>query len=79
VSLEEDELERRLPNTHDWQSMSPGEKQAWLIGQALDCKREILTMPLPDPDDISPESHRTRTLVLTAAVKSSSCGQTNSP
>jgi hypothetical protein len=47
--------------------MSPGEKLAWLLGQALDCKREILTMPLPDPDDMSPESHRTRALVLTAA------------
>jgi hypothetical protein len=27
-----------------WQSMSPGQKQAWLLGQALDCKRDILTM-----------------------------------
>jgi hypothetical protein len=25
VSLEEEELERRLPNTHDWQTMYPGE------------------------------------------------------
>jgi hypothetical protein len=36
-------------------------------GMALECKREILTMPLTDPDDMSPESHRTRALVLTAA------------
>jgi hypothetical protein len=52
VSLEEDELERRLPNTRDWQTMSPGEKQAWLLDKALDCKRDILTMPLPDPNDV---------------------------
>jgi hypothetical protein len=38
--------------------MSPGEKQAWLLGQALDCKREILTMPMPDPNDYSIEAHR---------------------
>jgi hypothetical protein len=50
-----------------WNSMSPGEKMAWLLGQALDCKREILTMPLPDPDDMSPASHRTRALALAAA------------
>ena len=43
MSLEEDELERRLPNTHDWQTMSPGEKMAWLLNQALDVKRDILT------------------------------------
>jgi hypothetical protein len=47
-----------------WDSMSPGEKQAWLLGQALDCKREILTMPLPDPSDDSIEAHRIRALVL---------------
>jgi hypothetical protein len=55
VSLEEDELERRLPNTHDWQTMSPGEKLAWLLNQTLDCKREILTLPMPDPNDDSIE------------------------
>jgi hypothetical protein len=65
VSLEEDELERRLPDTHDWrQTMSPGEKQAGLLDKALDCKWEILTMSLPEPDDMSPESHRIRALVL---------------
>jgi hypothetical protein len=67
VSFEEDELERRLPNTHDWQTMSPGERQAWLLDQALDCKRDILTMPLPDPNDDSIEAHRIRMLVLAAA------------
>jgi hypothetical protein len=51
----------------EWQSMSPGEKQAWLLGQALDAKRDILTMPLPDPDDDSPEAHRIRMLILAAA------------
>jgi hypothetical protein len=50
-----------------WDFMSPGQKQAWLLGQALDCKREILTMPLPDPSDDIPEAHRIRMLVLAAA------------
>jgi hypothetical protein len=50
-----------------WDSMSPGEKQAWLLDQALDVKRDILTMTLPDPDDDSPEAHRTRSLLLAAA------------
>ena len=54
MSLEEDELERRLPNTHDWQTMSPGEKQSWLLDKALDYKRELFAMPLPDPNDIVP-------------------------
>jgi hypothetical protein len=26
-----------------WDSLSPGEKQAWLLDQALDFKRDILT------------------------------------
>jgi hypothetical protein len=47
--------------------MSPGEKQAWLLDKALDCKREILTMPMPDLDDDSIEAHRTRSLILAAA------------
>jgi hypothetical protein len=50
-----------------WNSMSPGEKMAWLLNQALDCKREILTMPLPDPSDDSIEAHRIRMLVLAVA------------
>jgi hypothetical protein len=67
VSFEEDELERRLPNTPDWQTRSPGEKQAWLLDKALDRKREILTMPMPDLDDDSIEAHRLRLLILAAA------------
>jgi hypothetical protein len=50
-----------------WDSMSPGEKQAWLLNQALDCKRDILNMPLPDPNDDSIEANRLRALVLDAA------------
>ena len=50
-----------------WDSMSPGEKLAWLLDQALDCKREILTLPLQDPNDDSIEAHRIRMLVLSAA------------
>ena len=67
MSLEEDELEQHLPNTQDWQTMSPGENQAWLLNQALDAKRDILTMPLPDPSDDSAEAHRARSLILAAA------------
>jgi hypothetical protein len=48
-------------------SLSPGEKQAWLLNQALDFKREILTMPMPDPNDDSAETHRLRSLILAAA------------
>jgi hypothetical protein len=50
-----------------WDDLPPGEKQAWLLGQALDCKREILTMPMPDPNDDSIEAHRLRSLILAAA------------
>jgi hypothetical protein len=50
-----------------WNSMSPGEKMAWLLNQPLDVKRDILTMPLPDPDDDSPDAHRIRALVLDGA------------
>jgi hypothetical protein len=39
-----------------WDSMSPGEKQAWLLNQALDCKRDILELPRPDPNDDSIEA-----------------------
>jgi hypothetical protein len=65
--FDEEEQERRLPNTHDWQTMSPGEKQAWLLDKALDCKREILTLPMPDPNDDSAEAMRLRALILAAA------------
>jgi hypothetical protein len=47
--------------------MSPGEKMAWLLNQALDCKQEILTIPLPDPSDDSLEAGRARALILAAA------------
>jgi hypothetical protein len=41
--------------------------QAWLVDKALDCKRDILTMPLPDRDDDSVEAIRMRALILDAA------------
>jgi hypothetical protein len=47
--------------------MSPGEKQAWLLDKALDVKRGILSLPLPDPDDDSAEAMRLRTLIFAAA------------
>jgi hypothetical protein len=31
-----------VPDPRDWQTMSPDEKQAWLLDKALDCKRDIL-------------------------------------
>src|ERR1700730_10979755 len=40
---------------------------AWLLDQALDRKREILTIPLPDGDDDSPDAARIRSLILAAA------------
>jgi hypothetical protein len=51
----------------DWNDLSPGDKQAWLLDQALDRKREILAIPLPVDDDDSPEATRLRSLILTAA------------
>jgi hypothetical protein len=50
-----------------WEDMPPGEKQARLLDQALDRKREILSLPLPDESDDSAEAHRARSLVLAAA------------
>jgi hypothetical protein len=50
-----------------WDSMSPSEKQAWLLDKALDCKRDILTLPLPDANDDSIEPIRLRALLLAAA------------
>ena len=47
--------------------MPPGEKQARLLDHALDRKREILSLPLPDESDDSAEAHRARSLVLAAA------------
>ena len=50
-----------------WEDMPPGEKQAWLLDQALDRKREILSLRLPHESDDSAEAHRARSLVLAAA------------
>jgi hypothetical protein len=50
-----------------WGAMSPGDKQAWLLDRALDRKREILAMPLPDDGDDSMEATRLRSLILDAA------------
>jgi hypothetical protein len=50
-----------------WNDMAPGEKQARLLDQALDRKREILSLPLPDDGDDSAEATRLRALILTAA------------
>jgi hypothetical protein len=55
------------PAKAGWEDLPPGEKQARLLDQALDRKREILSLPLPDADDDSAEAHRARSLVLTAA------------
>jgi hypothetical protein len=50
-----------------WDDLPPGEKQARLLDQALDRKREILSLPLPDDGDDSIEATRLRALILTAA------------
>jgi hypothetical protein len=50
-----------------WKDMPPGEKQAWLLDQALDRKREILSLPLPDADDDSLEATRLRSLIMVAS------------
>jgi hypothetical protein len=50
-----------------WDDLPPGEKQAWLLGQALEREREILTLPMPDESDDSIEATRLRALILTAA------------
>ena len=50
-----------------WDALSPGDKQAWLLDQALDRKRELLTVPLPDDGDDSLEATRLRSLILAAA------------
>jgi hypothetical protein len=57
-----------------WEDLPPGEKQARLLDQALDRKREILAMPLPDDGDDSIEATRLRALILAAA--DSTIGQT---
>jgi len=60
-------MPKELTAAPAWDTMPPGDKQAWLLDQALDRKREILTMPLPDDGDDSAEAARLRALVLTAA------------
>lgn len=57
-----------------WKDLPPGDKQAWLLDLALDRKREILTMPLPDDGDDSAEATRLRSLIL--AVADSTINQT---
>jgi hypothetical protein len=57
----------RMETLITWDTLPPGEKQARLLDQALDRKREILTMPLPDDGDDSIEATRLRGLILTAA------------
>ena len=60
-------MPKELTASPAWDTMPPGDKQAWLLDQALDRKREILSLPLPDDDDDSAEAHRARSLVLAAA------------
>jgi hypothetical protein len=55
------------PAGWNWNDMAPSEKQARLLDQALDRKREILSLPLPDESDDSAEAHRARSLILAAA------------
>jgi hypothetical protein len=64
-----DKDERGAVSIHhaQWDNMPPGDKQAWLLDQALDRKRELLTMPLPDDGDDSIEATRLRSLILAAA------------
>jgi hypothetical protein len=57
----------KAPTPPTWAAMSPGEKQSRLLDQALDRKREILAMPLPDDDDDSLEATRLRALILDAS------------
>jgi hypothetical protein len=59
--------DNRMEAVAVWEDLPPGEKQARLLDQALDRKREILTMPLPDDGDDSIEATRLRALILTAA------------
>jgi hypothetical protein len=57
-----------------WGDLPPGEKQARLLDQALDRKREILSLAMPADSDDSVEAHRTRSLILSAS--DSTIGQT---
>jgi hypothetical protein len=60
-------MEAVITSPPTWDTMPPGEKQAWLLDQALDRKREILSLPLPDDGDDSAEATRLRSLILAAA------------
>jgi hypothetical protein len=60
-------MPKELKAAPSWDTMPPGDKQARLLDQALDRKREILSLPLPDDGDDSIEATRLRALILTAA------------
>jgi hypothetical protein len=60
-------MPKELTASPAWDTMPPGDKQAWLLDQALDRKREILSLPLPDDGDDSLEATRLRALILAAA------------
>jgi hypothetical protein len=47
--------------------LSSNEKHVQLLELALDRKREILSLPLPDKSDDSVEANRLRALVLSAS------------
>jgi hypothetical protein len=59
--------DNRMETVAVWEDLPPGDKQAWLLDQALDRKREILSLPLPDEGDDSLEATRLRALILTAS------------
>ncbi len=60
-------MPQELTAVPKWDSLSPGEKQEWLLDMAMDVKKNILSAPLPDPNDDSPEAIRMRALILAAA------------
>ena len=60
-------MPQELTAVPKWDSLSPGEKLSRLLGMALDVKKNILSAPLPDPNDDSAEAHRMRSLILAAA------------
>jgi hypothetical protein len=51
----------------EWEGLSSNEKHVQLLELALDRKREILSLPLPDKSDDSVEANRLRALVLSAS------------
>jgi hypothetical protein len=67
AALTEDATMPKEPVPANWNDMPPGDKQAWLLDLALDRKREILAIPLPDDGDDSSEATRLRALILSAA------------